>query len=417
MSAGTLRPTTLGPYRVVDFLGAGGMGEVYRATHTATGRVAAVKVLTRANTPTMRERFRNEGRIQAGLQHPHIVTLYDLFEVDGLPCLAMEYVAGASLDAIAQRGSIPVPQALAWFAQVADAVAYIHGRGVIHRDLKTSNIRIDEQGRVRLLDFGIAKSGDSPKLTTDGSVVGTLLALAPEQVRGEPATPASDLWALGIVLYEMVTGRTPFAADSITGVMDKILKGTYAPPERPDVPAQVAALIARCLRVDPSQRPRSASELRDAAQEMLRGGPAPTLPAARGPLGLRVAQATAAIAVLLLAITLWPRGPRVDGPELPADTTRLAADTARPLPVDASRLRQVTINVFGETPADVYRDGVRIGTTPARFAAPLGTWVSVSLRRPGYEPLERRFQVHDGANEYTETLRASTTPPPPPSER
>lgn len=123
MSAGTLRPTTLGPYRVVDFLGAGGMGEVYRATHTATGRVAAVKVLTRANTPTMRERFRNEGRIQAGLQHPHIVTLYDLFEVDGLPCLAMEYVAGASLDAIAQRGSIPVPQALAWFAQVADAVA------------------------------------------------------------------------------------------------------------------------------------------------------------------------------------------------------------------------------------------------------------------------------------------------------
>ena len=417
MPAGTLRPTTLGPYRVVDFLGAGGMGEVYRATHTATGRVAAVKVLTRANTPTMRERFRNEGRIQAALQHPHIVTLYDLFEVDGLPCLAMEYVAGESLDVIAQRGPIAVPQALAWFAQVADAVAYIHGRGVIHRDLKTSNIRIDEQGRVRLLDFGIAKSGDSPKLTTDGSVVGTLLALAPEQVRGESATPASDLWALGIVLYEMVTGRTPFAAESITGVMDRILKGTYPPLERPDVPAAVTALIARCLRVDPTQRPRSASELRDTAQEMLRGDATPRPSAARPRFGLRVAQAAAAVAVLVLTVTLWPREARRDGPTPPADSARPTADTTRSLPPGAAPLRQVTINVFGETPADVYRDGVRIGSTPARFAAPLGTWVSVSLRRPGYEPLERRFQVHDGANEYTETLRASTTPPPPFPER
>ncbi len=416
MPPGAVQRTILGPYRVVDFLGAGGMGEVYRAVHTATGRVAAVKVLTAARTPQMVERFRNEGRIQAGLQHPHIVTLFDLFEVDGLPCLAMEYVAGESLERVVQRGAVPVAQALAWFAQVADAVAYVHECGVIHRDLKTSNIRLDEQGRVRLLDFGIAKSGDSPKLTTDGSVVGTLYALSPEQVRGEPATPASDVWALGVLLYEMVTGRAPFAADSLTGVMAKILKGAYEPPSQVDrsLPTAVTRLIAQCLEVSADRRP-TAAEARDRARAFASGPreapPTPGLARWRPRLPLIAAMTAAVLAVAVLVRTI---GARDDMPDDPAvDTGQGLVNIPSPPPAANAAVRPVVIQVFGETPAEVFRDGVSVGRTPVRFDAPIGSWVTVTIRRAGYEPLERRFQVHDGINEYTETLRELPVVPPP----
>ncbi len=430
MSAGTMRRTMIGPWRVVDFLGAGGMGEVYRAVHASSGRVAAVKVLTSAaRTPAMIQRFRNEGRIQSALHHPHIVRLYDVFEHEGSPCIAMEYVAGECLEEVLRRGPVTVPQALTWFAQVADAVACVHERGVVHRDLKTNNIKIDEAGRVKLLDFGIAKGSDSPRLTTDGSVIGTLHYLSPEQVRGESATTASDVWALGVVLYEMVTGRVPFASASLTGVMTRILKGSYDPPVREGVviDGEVTRLIARCLRVNAAQRP-AAVELRRVSPARPDGAlPRPVVfadaeqlmkVAARragdlrrrwtrvspvvsehAPLAAAVTATVAAVA--FLALTLFDSGPGPRVPELPGRDTALVVLESG----NATALRPVMINVFGEAPAQVFRDGRLLGETPVRFQAPLGAWVTVSIRRDGFEPLERRFQVHDGANDYTESLR------------
>src|SRR5215213_7690581 len=167
---------TVGEYRVVDFLGAGGMGEVYRAVHSKLGRIAAVKVLTQAtNSSGFVERFFNEARIQASLQHPNIATLYDFLEVGGQPCIIMEYVDGQSLsERIQAYGALPLSETIFVFQAVAEAISYVHQHGVIHRDIKSNNIKISSSGQVKLLDFGIAKGQMSPGLTEAGSIIGTL---------------------------------------------------------------------------------------------------------------------------------------------------------------------------------------------------------------------------------------------------
>ena len=430
MPTGVMRRTTIGSYRVVDFLGAGGMGEVYRGVHLTTGRVAAVKMLTAsARTPAMVERFRNEGRIQSALTHPNIVALYDFFEFEGVPCIAMEYVSGESLDQVLARGPLDAALALAWFAQVTDAVGYVHQRGIVHRDLKSNNIKVDEQGRVKLLDFGIAKSGDSPKLTTDGSVVGTLHYLSPEQVRGSPATPASDIWALGVVLYEMATGRVPFASESLTGVMARILKGTYDPPHRDGtaVSAGITRIIARCLKVNPDQRYSSAEALLTDVRAQLT--PAPRLPTpvqrssgevlsfVRQRWALLASIAAAAASVIFLITTLStccappplrpPQGPDTVAQQIP-DTGAKASAAAAANPV--AELRPVTIKVFGDVPAEVWRDGMRVGVTPFTFSARVGEWIRITLKHPGHEQIIRPFQVSAVSNEYAYTLAGE--PPP-----
>ena len=167
---------TVGEYRVVDFLGAGGMGEVYRALHSKIGRVAAVKVLTRggAQTAGFVQRFFNEARIQASLQHPNVATLYDFCEVAGQPCIIMEYVDGQTIsERVAAYGApLPLSEAAYVFEKVCEAVDYVHRHGVIHRDIKSNNIKISSEGEVKLLDFGIAKGQGTQQLTQVGSVIG-----------------------------------------------------------------------------------------------------------------------------------------------------------------------------------------------------------------------------------------------------
>ncbi|MGQ0766749.1 MAG: serine/threonine-protein kinase [Gemmatimonadota bacterium] len=433
MSPGTMKRTSLGSWRLVDFLGAGGMGEVYRGMHSVTGRVAAVKILTATGrTPSVVERFRNEARIQSGLVHPNIVTLYEFFEAEGLPCIAMEYVSGETVDHYIQtRGPIPVGQALAWFSQVVEAVAYVHSRGIVHRDLKTNNIKIDDNGQVRLLDFGIAKSGDSPKLTTDGSVVGTLHYLSPEQVRSSAATPASDIWALGVVFYEIVTGKVPFAADTLTGVMMRILKGTYEPPSTTgiEVPREVERIISRCLRSEPSQRYPSAGDLlsdvkaaMSPAPEARASGPGflirpsgeiVTMLRRRGPLLASAGLAVAALFFLVWSLTVCC-GPSGDaGRTTQSEPVTPGQESARSTPLSATPdenvtprppLRRVIIRVFGEGAAEVIRDGVRVGMTPFEFQARIGEWINITLRRPGHLDRRERFQIVDGVNEYTYSM-------------
>src|ERR671916_172806 len=239
---------TVGEYRVVDFLGAGGMGEVYRAMHSKIGRVAAVKVLTAQATQTAGfvQRFFNEARIQASLQHPNVATLYDFCEVQGQPCIIMEYVDGQTVSEriAAYRAPLPLSETVHVFEKVCEAIDYIHRHGVIHRDIKANNIKISSTGQVKLLDFGIAKGQDSRQLTQAGSVIGTLQYLAPELIRGGTADASGDIWALGVLLYEMVTGRMPFDAATVGDLCDRIGRVEYAPPAQvnPGVPREVSAV-------------------------------------------------------------------------------------------------------------------------------------------------------------------------------
>src|SRR5215212_6603936 len=258
---------TVGEYRIVDFLGAGGMGEVYRALHSKIGRVAAVKVLTQATQSSgFVERFFNEARIQASLQHPNVATLYDFCEVQGQPCIIMEYVDGQTISERIAAFSAPLPlsETVHVFEKVCEAIDYVHRHGVLHRDIKSNNIKISSEGKVKLLDFGIAKAQNTQQqLTQAGSVIGTLQYLAPELIRGGTADASGDIWALGVLLYETVTGRVPFDADTVGDLCDRIGRVEYTPPAQlnPGVPREVAAVIGHCLRKNPQERYRTAGEL------------------------------------------------------------------------------------------------------------------------------------------------------------
>ena len=176
MSRTSLINSNIGDYRLVEKLGEGGMGEVYQGVHSKIGRVVAVKILSQgAHGPEFVERFLNEARIQGGLQHHNIVTLYDFLEYNGQPCIIMEFIEGSTLtDCIRTWGGLPLQEAIRYFQSIVEAIDYVHSRGIIHRDIKSNNVKITPAGQVKLLDFGIAKSGASPALTVTGAFVGTL---------------------------------------------------------------------------------------------------------------------------------------------------------------------------------------------------------------------------------------------------
>ncbi len=225
--------TRLGPYEILAPLGAGGMGEVYRARDTRLGRDVAIKVLPEgfARDPDRVSRFEREARTVAVLNHPNIVVLYTIEEADGIRFLTMELVEGQSLDHLLLGGGLPIPRLLDIGIALADALAAAHDKGVVHRDLKPGNVMLTGEGRVKVLDFGLAKlSGPdsdpsatqaatmASPLSTSGQVMGTAPYMAPEQIRGEPVDARTDLFALGVVLYELAAGRRPFAGATAADV-------------------------------------------------------------------------------------------------------------------------------------------------------------------------------------------------------
>src|SRR6185503_19222946 len=265
MGRSTLINTTIGEYRLVEKLGEGGMGEVYQGVHSKIGRVVAVKILSQgSHGPEFVERFLNEARIQGGLQHNNIVTLYDFLEYNGQPCIIMEYIEGQTLtDCVKTWGGIPLADAIRYFQSIVEAIVYVHTRGIVHRDIKSNNVKITPAGQVKLLDFGIAKSGASPALTVTGAFVGTLQYLSPEQLVGGVADARSDIWSLGVLLYEMTTCHLPFDANTIGELCQKITKASYTPPSvmNQNVPREVQNIITRCLKKNPADLYQSASEL------------------------------------------------------------------------------------------------------------------------------------------------------------
>jgi len=325
--------TRLGPYEILAPLGAGGMGEVYRARDTRLGRVVAIKVLPHdyASSPQVRARFEREARTVSSLSHPHICVLYDIGKEGDTDYLVMELVVGETIASRLRKGALPTTEVLNLGAQIAHALDSAHRAGVVHRDLKPGNVMLTETG-VKLMDFGLAlearvgaSSGghsdatitQSPAarepITAEGTLVGTLPYMAPEQLEGRDADARSDLWALGCVLYEMASGARAFDSKSHAGLIAAILK--EEPRPLPDLaplsPPALAHVIERCLAKDPGARWQSAGEV---ARELewisrsdSRAGVAvkPRTKAIRRPVALVIAMAVVAGAVFLLL----PKGP------------------------------------------------------------------------------------------------------------
>jgi eukaryotic-like serine/threonine-protein kinase len=269
----------LNRYRLVERLAAGGSAEVWRARDEQLGRDVAVKRLHPHLVPDdpSRKRLTAEARAAAGLSHPVIVGIYDVDSSGESPALVMELVDGESLAArIGGEGPLPAREAAAVAADVADALFHAHQRGVIHRDVKPGNVLLSRDGRTRLVDFGIAHSLSvaAERLTVTGTVIGTLHAMAPEQLSDGPITPRTDLYGLGVVLHEAVTGRPPYPSTSPVALADAQRAG---PPDLTGVDPALAAVIAACLAFDPSDRPLHAGATANALRAWLAGDPAPAL--------------------------------------------------------------------------------------------------------------------------------------------
>ncbi|MGH7336403.1 MAG: serine/threonine-protein kinase, partial [Myxococcota bacterium] len=277
--AGSLRPgDRIGPFELLGVLGVGGMGEVYRAWDSRLEREVALKALPAdvAADADRLARFDREARLLAALDHPHIVRVHSVEEHAGNRVIAMELVEGEPLDRAVPPSGLPLARFLRIALAVTDAVAAAHERGIVHRDLKPGNIMVRPDGEPKVLDFGLAhratalagpRSHELPTeiLTREGTLVGTAPYMSPEQVLGQPAGPASDVFSLGATFFELLTGRRPFPGGDLASIAGAILRDTPPPPShlRPDLPRRLDEIVARCLEKEPAARYADARELHD----------------------------------------------------------------------------------------------------------------------------------------------------------
>ena len=270
--------TQLGHYRIERLLGSGGMGEVYVADDLKLGRRVALKILSTELTgdPNRRERFEREARAAAALNHPNIVTIHSVEEVDGIPFLTLELLDGKTLNEVIPAQGLPLDRLLTLAIPLTDAVGAAHQAGITHRDLKPANVMITADGRVKVLDFGLAKVREEAQanaetlmptaaLTGEGRIVGTVMYMSPEQAEGKPVDQRSDVFSLGIILYEMATGVRPFAGDTQMSILSAIMKDTPKPitEARVGLPRELSKIVSRCLAKDPEDRYQAAKDLRN----------------------------------------------------------------------------------------------------------------------------------------------------------
>jgi len=322
LSAGT----RLGPYEILAPLGAGGMGEVYKARDVKLGRQVAIKVLPDAMSRDgdRLARFEREARSLAALNHPNIVTIYAVEESGQTRFLAMELVEGRSLDLILAERALDLPSFLDLAVPLADALSAAHERGIVHRDLKPGNVMVTAEGRVKVLDFGLARLDSAPSdpelsnsptqagsdLTSEGQVFGTVAYMSPEQARGDRVDARSDVFSLGIVLYQMLTGARPFAGASAVDTISAILRDTPVPlaDRRADLPPHLGRVVRRCLEKDPRNRYQTSrdvyNELRELRGEVSAPSAASVAPPPTGRGQSPVAWIAAAAGALAVAIGL-----------------------------------------------------------------------------------------------------------------
>jgi serine/threonine protein kinase len=275
----------LSHYEILERIGEGGMGVVYKARDTHLDRLVAIKILPadKVNNPDRRRRFVQEARAASALNHPGIVTIHDIAEHNGVDFIAMELVAGRTLDHVVPRGGLRLRNVLDYGMQIADALAAAHAGGIVHRDLKPSNVMVTDHGQVKLLDFGLAKlveraalpaeartATSPPALTIDGAIVGTIAYMAPEQAEGKSTDPRVDVFSFGAVLYEVVTGERAFQGDSPLSTLTAVLREEPKPighsAEGPT--RDLERIITRCLRKDPDRRWQSMADVKVALREL-----------------------------------------------------------------------------------------------------------------------------------------------------
>ncbi|MDX1415929.1 MAG: serine/threonine-protein kinase [Candidatus Promineifilaceae bacterium] len=264
----------LGRYRIVAPCGEGGMAAVYKAFQPGTERYVALKILPRhfAREATFQERFQQEAQIIANFQHPHILPVFDYGEEDDYAYLAMPFIEGGTLAELINGGMVDYQRVRRIISQVGDALDYAHSYDVVHRDIKPTNILIDERQNALLTDFGISKIvGDLVNITATGQVIGTPAYMSPEQIKGEALDGRSDIYSLGIVLYEMVTGRTPYRADTPPALFVKHLLDPLPLPSalKPDIPPVVENVILKSLAKDRDDRYQTAADMVKAVQQAI----------------------------------------------------------------------------------------------------------------------------------------------------
>src|ERR1700693_3607161 len=293
--------TKLGAYEIQSPLGTGGMGEVYRATDTKLGRDVALKVLPAemARDPERLARFRREAKALAQIDHPNIVTIYSVEDFDGVHFLTMQLVEGLPLNGLISQSGLPVDQIIAIAGSLAAALAAAHEKGIVHRDLKPANVMVSNDGRVKVLDFGLEKDVRAERTTEAtltsagrtqvGVVMGTPSYMSPEQTSGRPLDHRTDIFSLGVLLHEMATGRRPFEGSSSAELVSAILRDNPPPVTelRPDLPSDLARIVRRCLEKDPRHRLQTArdvsNEFRDLSRQSSQKSPPATATTSTSP--------------------------------------------------------------------------------------------------------------------------------------
>jgi len=335
---------TLGHYRILELLGKGGMGEVYLAEDTKLQRRVALKVLSPelAGDGDRRERFEREARAAAALNHPNIVTIHSVEEADGVSFLTLELIDGQTLSGVIPSAGLPLDRLLAIAIPLADAVGAAHQRGITHRDLKPANVMVTSDNRVKVLDFGLAKLREelsqaaqaampTQELTGEGRILGTIAYMSPEQAEGRPVDPRTDVFALGVLIFEMATGERPFKGDTQLSVLSAILKDTPSSVTdvKRDLPRDLSRIVQRCLAKDPEDRYQSAKDLRndlralrddlasgDLAVKSVSGAASPVAAPVRSTASVAIWRqpavlAIAAIALIGIAYFAWRSGDAV----------------------------------------------------------------------------------------------------------